>query len=104
MKFTTHYHFGMSCITKIRCIFFTEDIALDWVNNKLYWTETFYRRIEVLDLDTLVIVPILRVDINTGIRGIALDPYTRYCFLGIVYHLLLSGCIVYNFCTRNHST
>ncbi len=54
-----------------------EDIAVDWVSNKLYWTETLYRRIEVLDLDTLVVAPVLDADPHSGIRGIAVDPTTR---------------------------
>lgn len=54
-----------------------EDIAVDWISKKLYWTETLYRRIEVLDLETLINVPILSVEANSGIRGIALDPSTR---------------------------
>lgn len=59
------------------CHVFTEDIAVDWVSNKLYWTETLFRRIEVLDLDTNVIVPIVEADAHSGIRGIAVDPATR---------------------------
>ncbi len=50
---------------------------MDWVSNKLYWTETLYRRIEVLDLETNVIVPVVEVDSHSGIRGIAVDPATR---------------------------
>ena len=57
----------------------TEGLAVDWVSNKLYWTESLYRRIEVLDLDTLLRTPILTVDPHSGLRDIAVDPSTRYC-------------------------
>ena len=52
----------------------TEDLALDWINNKLYWTDAFYARIEVMDIDTLYRKELLRPGPNTLPRAIAVDP------------------------------
>ena len=56
---------------------FTEDIALDWVGNTLYWTESVTGNIEALDLDTFERIVILNTGGSTIPRGIALDPFTR---------------------------
>ena len=55
-----------------------EDIALDWVGNNLYWTESVTGNIEVLDLDAQERGLILNTGANTLPRGIAVDPATRY--------------------------
>ena len=51
-----------------------EDIAWDWVNQKLYWTDTVNDTIKVYD-------PIRNILINTGAgsqpRAIIVDPSTR---------------------------
>lgn len=70
----------------------TEGLAVDWVSNKLYWTESLYRRIEVLDLDTMVRSPILTVDPHSGLRDIAVDPSTRCSFvLNFTVQVLISS-------------
>lgn len=55
-----------------------DDIAVDWVGNNLYWTDAFYARIEVMDLDTRHRRELLRTGNNTIPRAIAVDPSTRY--------------------------
>lgn len=55
-----------------------DDIALDWIGNNLYWTDAFYARIEVMDLDTRHRRELMRTGNNTIPRAIAVDPSTRY--------------------------
>lgn len=55
----------------------TEDIALDWVSNNLYWTESITGNIEVLDLNILERAVILNTGANSIPRGVAVDPATR---------------------------
>jgi len=47
------------------------------VGNNLYWTDAFYARIEVLDLDTLERAELFRTGANTVPRAIVVDPGTR---------------------------
>ena len=54
-----------------------DDIAVDWVSGKLYWTDAGWARIEAMDLDTLVRVEVLHTGTNTAPRGIAVDPARR---------------------------
>lgn len=57
---------------------FTDDVAIDWIGNNLYWTDAVWARIEVMNLDTLYRAEILRTGANTNPRAIAVDPTTRY--------------------------
>ena len=59
------------------CCFFAEDIAVDWINDKLYWTDAVHARIEVMDLDYGYRRELLRTGPNTVPRAIAVDPSTR---------------------------
>ena len=54
-----------------------DDIAVDWVSNKLYWVDAVWARIEVLDLDSLYRAEILRTGPNTNPRAIAIEPLNR---------------------------
>ena len=56
----------------------TEDIAVDWITNNLYWTDTLNRRLEVLDLDSNHKTELLRTGAHTAPRAIVIDPSTRY--------------------------
>lgn len=56
---------------------FLEDIAIDWVANNLYWTESVTNRIEVMDLDTLERTVLTDTGHNSIPRGIAVDPHVR---------------------------
>ena len=48
------------------------------MSNNLYWTESVTGNIEVLDLDTMERAVILNVGANSVVRGVAVDPSTRY--------------------------
>lgn len=54
------------------------DLAVDWINNKLYWTDRDYKQIEVYDLMTSE----RRVVVTTGPSslplGLAVYPYPGY--------------------------
>ena len=54
-----------------------DDIAMDWIGNNLYWTDAIYARIEVMDLDTMQRMELLRTGGNTIPRAIVVDPSTR---------------------------
>ncbi len=58
-------------------VFATDDIAVDWVNNKLYWADGTYQRVEVLDLDSGNRATVLTIGGGTSLSGIAVDPTTR---------------------------
>ena len=51
-----------------------DGIAIDWITDKMYWTDTGYKTIEVATLDGKHNMEL----ISTGLgepRAIALDPY-----------------------------
>ena len=55
-----------------------DDVAVDWVNDKLYWTDTIHGRIEVADIfDSSMHKVILRTGGNTLPRAIVVDPRNR---------------------------
>ena len=56
----------------------TDDIAVDWVANNLYWADSVWARIEAMNLDTLERTEILRTGANTHPRAIAVDPQNKY--------------------------
>ena len=58
------------------CLMTTDDIAMDWIGNNLYWTDAFYARIEVMDMDTGHRMELMRTGVNTIPRAIAVDPST----------------------------
>ena len=58
--------------------YFSEDIALDWIGNNLYWTESATGNIEVLNLDTFERTILLTIGGSSALRGICLDPNTRF--------------------------
>ena len=60
---------------------FTDDIAVDWVSNKLYWVDAVWARIEVMDLETLNRTQILRTGPNTSPRAIAVEPINRFVII-----------------------
>ena len=51
---------------------------MDWIGNNLYWTDAIYARIEVMDLDTMQRMELLRTGGNTIPRAIVVDPSTRW--------------------------
>ena len=58
----------------------TESLSVDWVNNKIYWTDISERRIGVMDLlnRNNYKYDLLSTEENSSPRGIAVDPTTRY--------------------------
>ncbi len=55
----------------------TDGIAWDWLNEKLYWTDTEDREIEVMDIDTMQRRQLIDTGSGTIPRAIVLDPNTR---------------------------
>ena len=55
----------------------TDDIAIDWINDKLYWTDATLQRVEVMDLFSGIRSTIFDTGATTTPRGIAVDPSTR---------------------------
>ena len=51
----------------------TDGIALDWIHNNLYWTDTGLDHIEVMNMDSGMRKVIIQGDISEP-RGIAVDP------------------------------
>lgn len=62
------------CPSLVSC---TDDIAVDWISNKLYWVDAVWARIEVLDLESYYRAEVLRVGPSTLPRAIAVDPISR---------------------------
>nr|XP_010969732.1 low-density lipoprotein receptor-related protein 2 isoform X1 [Camelus bactrianus] len=56
-----------------------ENLAVDWVNNKLYVVETNINRIDMVDLDGSQRVTLITENLGRP-RGIALDPTVGYLF------------------------
>ncbi len=54
-----------------------DDIAVDWINDKLYWTDATLRKVEVLDMNTGVRSKLFDTGTGTIPRGIAVDPSRR---------------------------
>lgn len=54
-----------------------EDLAVDWVSNKLYWVDAVWARVEVIDLSTLDRAVVLRTGAHTSPRAIAVEPINR---------------------------
>ena len=52
-------------------------VAIDWIANNLYWTDSVSTTLEVLDLDTMYRAEIIRTGANTSPQAIAVDPRTR---------------------------
>ena len=63
-------------------------LAVDWINDKLYWTDSNLDRIEVLDLNTSK----RSVLVSTGLdkpRGIAVHPTKGYALVLICKWVLI---------------
>ena len=57
-----------------------EGIAVDWINNKLYWTDVQTRWIGVMDLNTRFYKALLVSEADASPREIAVDSTTRYIY------------------------
>ena len=54
------------------------DLAVDWINNKLYWTDRDGGKIEELDLDTNERNVVLQSEVEAAFNGLAMFPYPNY--------------------------
>ena len=58
-----------------------DGLAVDWVSDKLYWTDTHFDTIGVLDLNTNIHKTLINVTAGSELgfepRAIILDPHTR---------------------------
>ena len=52
-------------------------IAVDWINNKLYWTDVQTRWIGVMDLNTRYYKMLLATESDASPREIVVDPTRR---------------------------
>lgn len=59
-------------------VYFTEGLAWDWVNEKLYWVDACDKDIEVFDPRTGYRKVLLETGPDSDPRGIVVDPTTRY--------------------------
>ena len=50
------------------------DLAVDWINDKLYWTDSDLRRIEEVDIVTLVRRVVVQMDTRSSPKGLAVYP------------------------------
>ena len=57
--------------------FTTDGIAWDWLNKKLYWSDSEHREIEVLDPNSGDRMQLVGTGLNTIPRDVAVDPNTR---------------------------
>ena len=55
----------------------TDDIAIDWINDKIYWTDASLQKVEVMDLFSGDRATLFDTGGGTIPRGIAVDPSTR---------------------------
>ncbi len=59
---------------QIHATFVADGLAIDWLTNKLYWTEATPRTISVLDLDSGHRLTLFTLPESSIPKGIALDP------------------------------
>lgn len=50
---------------------------MDWITNNLYWADSAWARIQVMDLNNLNYTEILSTGPNTNPSAIAVDPIAR---------------------------
>ena len=55
----------------------SDGIAWDWLNKKLYWSDTENQQIEVMDPNTRDRMQLVETGLNTTPRDVAVDPNTR---------------------------
>lgn len=68
-----------------------DDVAVDWINDKLYWVDALWARIEVMDISdgsNQERAEVIKLTNHTIPRGIAVDPTSRS-----VVNLLVFTCL-----------
>ena len=67
----------------------TDDLAVDWISNKLYWTDALSEEIRVMEVEQREVKSLIRTEDrgnnNSIPRGIAVDPITQYVYTHVVY-------------------
>ena len=58
-------------------IFYLDGIAVDWITQKLYWTDAGFRHIEVIELSSRYRKTIILTGSTTVPRAIVVDSSTR---------------------------
>lgn len=61
-------------------ILYTVDVAVDWINDKLYWVDAGFARIEVVDISRAgnrQRAELINFSSDTYPTGIAVDPNSR---------------------------
>lgn len=63
------------------CFFYSDGLAVDWISNKLYWTDTSFDNIGVLDLTKNIQKTLVNITVGDSSvaepRAIVIDPLTR---------------------------
>ena len=59
------------------CTHITADLAVDWINDKLYWTVR-KGKIEEMDLETKQRTVLIEADKAAAFNGIIVYPYPNY--------------------------
>ena len=62
----------------------TDGIAVDWVNEKLYWTEATVGEVLVMDVAQRQRIKLIDNYDGSTTRAIAVDPTTRYSDITIM--------------------
>ena len=68
----------MTIIYSAILICLADDIAVDWISDKLYWTDNGFDRIGVFDLTSGHYSIIIDTGVDSSPRGIITDPINRY--------------------------
>ena len=71
---------GKIIINIIICI---DGVTVDWVSNKLYWTDAELKTVEVLDLLDRYRATLISTGSSSIPRAIIVDPKTRCAFFGV---------------------
>ena len=74
MEFTIYTYL---MIIIIIMIIVSDGIAWDWLNKKLYWSDSEHQEIEVLDPNSGDRMQLVGTGLNTIPRDVAVDPNTR---------------------------
>lgn len=64
----------------------TDDVAVDWVSNKLYWTDDGLDRIGVFDLIFGFRTSLINTGQNTKPRALVVDPINRFVTLLLYWY------------------